>query len=94
MHEKNLNYQPNQLRWKPIPALKEEEHRTFVEGLVSLAGAGEPSLKQGMAIYGYSANKSMERSCFYNSDGDMLIVPYIGTLYLKTLMGKLVVNPR
>jgi homogentisate 1,2-dioxygenase len=41
-------------------------------------GAGEPSLKQGVSIYAYSANTSMGNSAFYNSDGDFLIVPHAG----------------
>lgn len=51
-------------------------------------------MKQGISIYVYSANASMEKTAFYNSDGDFLIVPYKGTLYIKTLMGKLTVRPR
>lgn len=59
-----------------------------------MAGAGEPTMKQGMAIYVYSANKSMIRECFYSSDGDFLIVPHSGTLYIKTNFGKLKVSPK
>ena len=36
----------------------------------------------------------MENQAFYNSDGDFLIVPQEGVLYLKTEFGKLVVGPR
>ena len=51
-------------------------------------------MKQGVAIYMYSANKSMIRECFYNSDGDFLIIPFEGTLYIKTTCGKLTVTPK
>lgn len=64
--------------------MKEGESRNFVEGLVSVAGAGEPSMKEGIAIYVYSANKSMENTAMYNSDGDFLIVPYHGDLFVTT----------
>jgi len=37
----------------------EGKKHNFVEGLVTVAGAGEPALKQGIAIYNYSANTSM-----------------------------------
>lgn len=57
-------------------------------------GAGEPSLKQGISIYAYSANESMGKSAFYNSDGDFLIVPHIGTLNVRTLNGRLSVKPK
>lgn len=65
-----------------------------MQGLVSLLGAGEPSLKQGISIYAYSANTSMGKTAFYNSDGDFLIVPHAGTLHVRTLNGRLTVKPR
>ena len=61
---------------------------------MAICGSGEPSLKQGVALYVYSANSSMNKEAFYNSDGDFLIVPQTGTLYITTLMGKLVVEPK
>jgi hypothetical protein len=57
-------------------------------------GAGEPTLKQGISIYAYSANVSMGKAAFYNSDGDFLIVPHKGTLFVRTLNGRLVVKPK
>ena len=36
----------------------------------------------------------MDKTAFYNSDGDFLIVPHHGTLYIKTLLGRLTVRPR
>jgi homogentisate 1,2-dioxygenase len=65
----------------------------FVEGLTSLLGAGEPSLKQGVSIYAYSANTSMGKSAFYSSDGDFLIVPHAGVMNVRTLNGLLTVKP-
>jgi len=93
LEKENLDYSPNQLRWKPIPSVKEGSVN-FVQGLVSLMGAGEPSLKQGISIYAYSANASMGKTAFYNSDGDFLIVPHRGTLFVRTLNGRLVVKPK
>jgi homogentisate 1,2-dioxygenase len=57
-------------------------------------GAGEPTLKQGISIYAYSANASMGKTAFYNSDGDFLIVPHKGTMFVRTLNGRLVVKPK
>ena len=71
--------------------MQEGEKKNFVEGLVSIAGSGEPTLKTGMAIYAYSANVSMDKEAFYNSDGDFLIVPFEGKLFIRTMMGKMVV---
>lgn len=36
----------------------------------------------------------MGKAAFYNSDGDFLIVPHKGTLFVRTLNGRLVVKPR
>lgn len=36
----------------------------------------------------------MGKEAMVNSDGDFLIVPNIGTLYITTLMGKLTVSPK
>ena len=36
----------------------------------------------------------MEKTAFYNSDGDFLIVPQTGTLFVRTLNGRLTVRPK
>ena len=36
----------------------------------------------------------MGKESFVNADGDFLIVPHKGKLYVTTLMGKLVVEPK
>lgn len=84
---------PNQLRWRPLP-YSIDEPKTWVESLVTVAGAGDPQLKQGIAIYLYAANKNMGNTSFYSSDGDFLIVPQEGTLYITTELGKLTVAQR
>ena len=89
MDNSKLEEIPRNYRWKKIPSVQEGEKKTFIEGLVSIAGAGEPTLKTGVSIYVYSANKSMNQETFYNSDGDLLIVPFDGKLFLRTLMGKM-----
>ena len=85
---------PNQLRWKPfdIPKSKDRQ-QDFVDGLVSIAGAGDPALKVGLAIYVYTANTSMKDRCFCNSDGDFLIVPQQGPLNIQTEFGFIRVSP-
>lgn len=66
---------PNQLRWKPysIP----EEPTDFVEGLKTIAGTGDTSMKSGLAIHIYTANTSMKDKSFFNSDGDFLIGKFL-----------------
>jgi len=58
-----------------------------------MCGAGGPSLKTGLGVHLYTANASMGKTAFYNSDGDFLIVPQQGTLEIRTEMGRLRVAP-
>ncbi|CAD5119269.1 DgyrCDS7895 [Dimorphilus gyrociliatus] len=84
---------PAQTRWKPFDFPKKGEEIDFVNGLATICGAGDPKSRHGIAIHVYSCNISMTNKAFYNSDGDFLIVPQEGSLYIKTEMGKIVVNP-
>jgi len=93
----NLNEQrsnPNQLRWKPfdIPS-KSDALIDWVDGLKTVAGAGDPRSTSGVGILIYACNISMKDKCFYTSDGDLLIVPQKGALKITTEFGKLIVNP-
>jgi homogentisate 1,2-dioxygenase len=91
----DLAVDPNQMRWFPPPLPAPDAPRVdFVAGLQTMAGAGDPTVKAGLAIHLYSANASMHRTAFYNSDGDFLIVPQAGALTLKTELGVLVVAPK
>ncbi|KAM0322260.1 hypothetical protein ACHAQA_009549 [Verticillium albo-atrum] len=88
-----LHYIPNQLRWDPFEhdASKELD---FVSGQRLVAGAGDPTLKQGIGMYVYAAGKSMaDQTAFYSADGDLLIVPQEGTLDIRTELGYLLVRP-
>jgi homogentisate 1,2-dioxygenase len=87
--EKNVVITPSQLRWRP---LSKNSAKDFLGGLTTIAGAGSPEMKNGLAIYAYSFGTSMKNSAFYNSDGDFLIVPQKGNLYLLTEFGKMVVG--
>ena len=83
---------PNQFRWDP-KELPDREGVDFVDGLQLYCGAGDPSMKNGISIYLYSANTSMEKKACYNSDGDFLIVPQEGPLAITTECGRLLVEP-
>ena len=65
----------------------------FIDGIITMGGAGGPALKDGMSIMIYSCNSNMEKEAFYSSDGDMLIVPQEGPLLIKTELGRLRVDP-
>lgn len=62
---------PNQLRWSPLSS--QNEDCDFVDGLKLVAGAGSPLERSGLNVYLYAFTRPMNRSAFYNSDGDFLI---------------------
>ena len=82
---------PNQLRWDPLPI--PEKPTDFAGGIVTMAGNGDPALQTGVGIHLYSANASMYDRFFYDADGELLIVPQLGTLLLLTELGTLEVGP-
>ena len=82
---------PNQIRWQPFEIPKEPTD--FIDGMITVCGAGSPELKVGAAVHIYGCNTSMKDKSFYNSDGDFLIVPQQGTLDIQTEFGFLEVHP-
>jgi len=84
---------PNQMRWKPFSLPQSGEKVDFVEGLRTVAGAGSPRTRHGLAIHVFACNSSMQNRAMYNSDGDMLIVPQQGKLSITTELGRMEVDP-
>ena len=82
---------PNQLRWDPLPP--PDAPTDFVDGLVTMAGNGDPAAMAGCAIHLYAANRSMTDRFFYDADGELLIVPQQGRLRIATELGRLDVAP-
>jgi homogentisate 1,2-dioxygenase len=82
---------PDQLRWSPLPM--PVKPTDFLDGLVTLAGNGDPHTQSGCGIHLYAANRSMTRRVFYCADGELLIVPQSGGLLLTTELGRLSVEP-
>jgi homogentisate 1,2-dioxygenase len=82
---------PNQLRWDPlaIPG----DATDFIDGMVTMATNGDVRLQAGIGIHVYRATKSMQDRFFYNSDGEMLLVPEQGGLEIHTECGVLAVGP-
>jgi homogentisate 1,2-dioxygenase len=76
---------PTQLRWSPVPI--PQEPTDFVEGLMTLGGNGDVAMQVGIAVHVYAANRSMTDRCFYNADGEMLIVPQQGRARLVSELG-------
>ncbi|KAJ9134295.1 Homogentisate 1,2-dioxygenase [Pleurostoma richardsiae] len=86
----HVHVSPTQLAWLPFDIT---DGADFVTGLRTIAGSGDPSLREGLATHVYTATKSMEKSAFVNSDGDFLIVPQQGALDIQTEFGPLYVQP-
>ena len=83
---------PNQMRWDPLPMPLEPTD--FIDGLVTMAGNGDPHAQTGCGIHIYAANRSMSGRFFYDADGELLIVPQQGRLRLATELGRLDVEPQ
>ncbi|GMK57519.1 hypothetical protein CspeluHIS016_0403530 [Cutaneotrichosporon spelunceum] len=83
---------PQQLRWDPL-TFEGAKDADFVDGIVTLGGAGDTQLKDGLGIHFYNFSKDMGNKSFYNSDGDFLIVPVKGEILITTEFGKLHVPP-
>jgi homogentisate 1,2-dioxygenase len=82
---------PNQLRWDPLPM--PSQPTDFVQGLVTMAGNGDPHAQSGCGIHLYAANRSMTDRVFYNADAEMLIVPQQGRLRFATELGVIDAEP-
>jgi len=82
---------PNQLRWHPFPL--PTSPTTWLEGLHTLAGAGDPCLRRGLSVLVYCCNAPMRDTATYNADGDYLIVPQEGVLDVTTEFGRMRVEP-
>jgi homogentisate 1,2-dioxygenase len=82
---------PNQMRWDSQN--DPSEKTDFIEGLFAICGNGSVTSQVGVGIYSYVANSDMG-GYFYNSDGEMLIVPQQGTLIICTEMGVLDLAPK
>ncbi|GAB7532132.1 homogentisate 1,2-dioxygenase [Pseudomonas sp. 3A(2025)] len=82
---------PNRLRWNAfeIP----HQPTDFLDGLIALARTASAERAEGVSIYVYAANRSMDRALF-NADGEWLIVPQQGRLRIVTELGLLEVEPQ
>ena len=83
---------PNQLRWNPLPM--PEAPTDFIDGLVTMAGCGDPQAQSGAAAHLYAANRSMTKRFFYSADGELLIVPQQGRQRFVTELGVIDAEPQ
>lgn len=87
-----VHISPTQLAWKPFD-IPTEGNVDFIQGIKTVAGTGDPTIREGLATHVYVANTSMKNKSFVNQDGEMLIVPQQGTLNIQTEFGWLYVQP-
>ncbi len=81
----------NRLRWDPLPI--PSKPTDFIDGLATIAGSGDPAAQMGVAVHVYRASRSMTDRYFWNSDGEMMLVPQQGELDLFTELGRLALRP-
>lgn len=81
---------PNQMRWDPHPI--PQAPTDFLDGLLSVAVNGDAGAQAGCAVHVYACNQDMTGRFFYNADGELLLVPQLGTLWLRTELGELEVS--
>jgi homogentisate 1,2-dioxygenase len=88
-----LEPDPNRLRWDPLPLPAQSERQDFIDGLFTVGGNGDSRTRNGMAVHLYAANASMTDRILVDSDGELLLVPELGTIALHTELGPLRVSP-
>ena len=80
-----------QLRWDPFPSISSDSNR--LTGLTTVATNGNSELQTGGAVHHFAATQSMGDTAFVNTDGELMLVPYMGRLLLQTEMGHLEISP-
>lgn len=78
---------PNPLRWLPYSGSKGQD---FIDGLRTMVANGVP---EGSAVLVYHFDQPMADKYFYNADGEMILVPVQGDLFISTEFGCLQVKP-
>ncbi len=82
---------PDQMRWDPLEV--PEEPADFLDGLITMAVNGNAATQAGVGVHVYLATASMGRRYLYDADGELLIVPQLGSLLVRTECGALDVSP-
>lgn len=78
---------PNRMRWDPAPI--PDAPTDFVDGLETIGATGDVLQRAGIGIHWYVCNRSMRQRYFADADGELLLVPQYGRLFLHTEYGKI-----
>ncbi len=82
---------PDPMRWGPMP--EPDSPTDFVQGLVTMAGTGDPASHRGCAIHLYAINRTMRERVLYDADGELLVVLQLGRLRFCTELGAIAAEP-
>jgi homogentisate 1,2-dioxygenase len=81
---------PNRLRWGPLDV----DDADWLDSLTTMVVAGDgPKSQAGVAMHIYRTAKDMVDRAFVSADGELLILPEMGTLTLYTELGRIDVKP-
>jgi homogentisate 1,2-dioxygenase len=80
-----------QYRWDPVPM--PGRPMDFLTGIRTMTTAGDVLAQTGMAAHVYTASADMNDDHFFNADGELLVVPQVGGLRLRTEMGAIEIQP-
>ena len=83
-------HDPTPQRYRPVPPPTAAVD--WLDSVDTFAGAGDPNLRQGLAVHLFAATRDMDR-VFVNIDGDLLLAPESGRLRIRTELGWLDVVP-
>ncbi|ELY22622.1 homogentisate 1,2-dioxygenase [Vreelandella titanicae] len=81
---------PNQMRWDPVSL--PNEPTDFIDGLFTIAVNGDAGTQAGVGVHVYTFNKDMTERFFYNADGELLFVPQMGAIRLRTEFGDIEID--
>ncbi len=90
-HSHRLNLPLGQYRWDPVPT--SPAGTTFLHGVRTITTAGDALTHNGMAAHCYDFNTNSDNTYLCNADGEMLLVPQLGTLSISTELGQMHVAP-
>ena len=80
-----------QFRWSPVPI--PDESLSFITGVRTMTTAGDANTQTGISAHIYFVTQSMTDDCFYNADGELLVVPQQGSLAFFTEFGRIGISP-
>ena len=83
-----IRYIPFQCEWGPLGIPPDSQPTAFWQGIRTIAGHGDSTQQEGLAVHQYAANVSMKNEAFVNHDGDYMIVPQQGRLDIQTETGR------